>query len=177
MSVCCDPTEANCQSFQTAFQQVGDAFYDFCESTKTCAWKLTSGPSLKDINTRSLIAVATNRNNFPVKVQIIINQIDDGPITAFYCETKEIPACNSRHFTIVDMSALTMNFYSVNFVITKPNGDKVCDKVRLYAAGRSDLASVPVANSHLIPSEVFTYSMFVDNSYDAECAPVCPRTP
>ena len=159
-----EKTKPICVNFRIAFHFVGETFAKFCEklkdeieNLKLCQSKLTSGPLHKDLNLRSIIAKAYNNNNFPVRVKIIINSIDSG-INPFYCEEKTIPGCSYLEFSTIDMTTFNLTGYIVDWEFTKLSGKPVYEKVYVYSAGRSDLPTVPLQNSHLIPANTLNHS-------------------
>jgi len=173
-------SSSNCDDFITAFDLVGQTFARFCEELKDdiedlkqCGSKLTSGPLHKDLNMKSIIAKAINYNNFPAKVKISIDSLAVS-VFPFYCEEKTIPGCSYVEFSTIDMTNFNLTGYIVNWEITKPSGEPICEKVYVYCAGRTDLPSAPVQNSHLIAADTLHHSRFVVLKFDTACAPECP---
>lgn len=181
----CGNDKIICDSLRCAFYQVGNAFGEFCEELEqikphkpTHASNLTSGPLHKHLDLKSIVSRVSNYNDFDIKVKLVINGLSDGPETPWYCHELDVPASNSREFPVVDM----MNFPVVDemgspisgLVINwtfkdSTNCQPVCRKVRVFAAGRTDLPEVDSRNSNLIPSMTLYHALWVPRCFDEDC--------
>lgn len=185
-----DSKKPYCNAFKSIFELTGNtindlgiavkimglAFSAFCEELNSkieelkpsCISRITTGPIYRNDEMKSIIARANNRNNFDVKVKLIINSLPDGLIQTSYCQEQIIKSSHSKEFEVVDMSNSKLNAFSIAWEFTTLDDKPVCGNIHVFAAGRSDSADIFTSNSQLIPSLIFYHTHFTSSGDDPE---------
>jgi hypothetical protein len=116
-----------------AYEKLGDAFEKLCEEIKECKEKdktechngYTTGPVQKDINAKSIITRVINKNDFPVKVSITVNNLVYQRIIPLYCNEIELKPCSTASDCPINICDPSINSYSITFEIKDCSGKAI----------------------------------------------------